>query len=296
MPHWFGELMKTGNYGVDIFLLLSGLGCYYSLSKDGQDLSAFYRKRFFRIFVPYLLIYIPINLIYLSLGGKSLGECLLSLTTMDYWLLHKGAWFVSLIIVLYLAAPLIHTAVSGKWKWGCVAVMVLLIAGLCSIPIQDNSDTSVLHNVQWAFSRAPGFILGMAVAQGCKDRKTVTAAWPILLALLYYPVRLLVPTCDGRWLVAPLIASSFIVVIKMLRSVGFVDRFLTFMGNISLESYLTNISLNTLLVFLIPAFISSPIFWGRILEYSFVIVGGILAAYAVNVLSKRLVAVSVSSK
>ena len=33
MPHWLGKLMDLGNYGVDIFLMLSGLGLYYSLSK-----------------------------------------------------------------------------------------------------------------------------------------------------------------------------------------------------------------------------------------------------------------------
>lgn len=33
MPHWLSKLMDLGNYGVDIFLFLSGLGLFYSLSK-----------------------------------------------------------------------------------------------------------------------------------------------------------------------------------------------------------------------------------------------------------------------
>lgn len=32
MPYWLSKLMDLGNYGVDIFLFLSGLGLFYSLS------------------------------------------------------------------------------------------------------------------------------------------------------------------------------------------------------------------------------------------------------------------------
>ena len=44
--------------GVDIFLLLSGLGLYYSWKRN-SDLMAFYRKRFARILIPYFIVAIP---------------------------------------------------------------------------------------------------------------------------------------------------------------------------------------------------------------------------------------------
>lgn len=34
MPFWLKRLLGLGNLGVDMFLLLSGLGIYYSLSKE----------------------------------------------------------------------------------------------------------------------------------------------------------------------------------------------------------------------------------------------------------------------
>lgn len=34
MPHLLTRIFTQGNYGVDLFLLLSGLGVYYSLSKQ----------------------------------------------------------------------------------------------------------------------------------------------------------------------------------------------------------------------------------------------------------------------
>lgn len=34
MPHFLSRIFNLGNFGVDLFLLLSGLGVYYSLSKQ----------------------------------------------------------------------------------------------------------------------------------------------------------------------------------------------------------------------------------------------------------------------
>lgn len=54
MPHWLSKLMDLGNYGVDIFLFLSGLGLFYSLSKKPitsiRGGINYYKRRGFRIF------------------------------------------------------------------------------------------------------------------------------------------------------------------------------------------------------------------------------------------------------
>ena len=47
-----------GSCGVDIFLFLSGLGLYYSLKKD-RNKREYFRKRFSRILIPYLLVAVP---------------------------------------------------------------------------------------------------------------------------------------------------------------------------------------------------------------------------------------------
>ena len=47
-----------GNLGVDIFLLLSGVGLYYAWSKKPK-LGDFYARRFVRVLVPYLIFALP---------------------------------------------------------------------------------------------------------------------------------------------------------------------------------------------------------------------------------------------
>ena len=59
------KLYKTyiGSSGVDIFLLLSGLGLYYSYSKD-NNLKNFYLRRIKRVLIPYLIISVPVYIWY----------------------------------------------------------------------------------------------------------------------------------------------------------------------------------------------------------------------------------------
>ena len=49
MAHWAHVALAHGNIGVDIFLFLSGIGCWFSLSKGSQTNwgGAFLKKRFF---------------------------------------------------------------------------------------------------------------------------------------------------------------------------------------------------------------------------------------------------------
>lgn len=44
-----------GSGGVDIFVFMSGMGLYYSFSKN-SDIGRFYGRRFRRILIPYLIV------------------------------------------------------------------------------------------------------------------------------------------------------------------------------------------------------------------------------------------------
>ena len=61
-----------------------------------------------------------------------------------------------------------------------------------------------------------------------------------------------------------------------------IEACLEFMGRISLESYLMNICLNALLLYMIPRFFDSRLFYGHFLEYTFVVIAGITGAWWIN--------------
>lgn len=57
-------ILTHGNLGVDIFLLLSGMGLYCSYKKLEENTLVFYKKRLKRLLIPYLFI----SLIYCALN------------------------------------------------------------------------------------------------------------------------------------------------------------------------------------------------------------------------------------
>lgn len=164
MPHIWERIMGLGNFGVDIFLFLSGIGGYYSLSKMPKK-SDYFKKRYLRLGIPYFLITTPFIITYLLMGVYSIPDALLSFTTFDFWLEHKGAWFIAMLIPLYLLSPVFFNLLSGKKKWWMLIILSGCIVVLCNIP----TENSVLSNIQFAFQRVPSYLVGMAIGEYCKS-------------------------------------------------------------------------------------------------------------------------------
>lgn len=290
MPEWLAHVCNLGNYGVDIFLLLSGLGCYYSLKKQSCNEklggASWIKRRFRRILGPYIIVYLPYCMLFFLIGKYGIGDCLLCLSAVEYWFFHRGAWFVSLILILYLLSPLLYRMFIGKMRWVLSIIIILILACLSNIHMVSASNTNVIHNIQNAFSRVPCFILGMVVAQNCMDNIKISPVWLLVLAALGFLLRKIAGLDSGmEWTLVPIIIYIVLIIMNALNKVGLIDGILRFLGKISLESYLTNITINSALVAFIPTYISSPLFYGRWIEYTIVIVIGLMAAYGVHQLN-----------
>jgi hypothetical protein len=290
MPIWMKTLLSLGNYGVEIFLLLSGLGCSYSLSKSNGGYISFWKRRLYRIYIPYLFIFFPYCIVLFFLGVYSISDCLLSCSALEYWIYHRGAWFVSLILPLYFFSPYINKLLANRNKWLYVAVLVSITTFICNIPVQN----TVLNNIQWAFGRSPSFVLGMAIADGCRKGTRIHFLWIVLLAVFYVPLHKLLGWNNVEWTVIPLVIYVVTIFTRWLCRSDLFNKCFVFIGKVSLESYLMNIALNSLLILLIPSYFSSSIFYGRYLEYSIVIVFGTLLAYFVNKQAQRLLKLNIT--
>lgn len=109
-PNSLSNIINYGTMGVNIFLFLSGIGLYYSLKNNG-NIFEFYKKRFTRVIIPYLFIGgLWYGIKYLICGKGDIAQFLYELSTLSFWIEHKGAWFVAAIIPFYLFYPLLF-----KW-------------------------------------------------------------------------------------------------------------------------------------------------------------------------------------
>lgn len=289
MPNILARIFELGNFGVDIFLFLSGLGCYYSLSTN-SNLKDYYKRRYIRIGVPYILITLPFVIFFLLINKYTLYDAILSLTTFNYWLEHRGAWFVALLIPLYLVSPVVYKLLLCKKKILLLALMIICILILCNLEVKHFEYCNILKNIQFVLQRLPSYLIGVAIGKLSKEGyqiRYVNLIFFLSLGLLIYLLcRLCLEDLFVGWLLVPIIIFLLIVFIK---NILFINNFFCFFGRISLESYLSNIYINNLFIVLIPDNINNELLYGRYLEYSIVIVGGILIAIFLNKLSDKMI-------
>lgn len=143
----------TGFIGVDIFLLLSGMGLYYAIQK--HDIKTFYKRRFSRI----LPVILTSAIIMALVDGWSLGQFICNITGINFYLKETFSflWYAVAIIQLYLIFPLYYkffNKAKNKKKFTTLAILVWLI---CTLVFGDvsRSDMFVFTN------RIPVFLIGV---------------------------------------------------------------------------------------------------------------------------------------
>ena len=278
LPFHLNSILGLGQMGVMIFFFVSGLGLYYSTRRMEHSISgiaAWYRKRFVRLFVPYLIIYAPALFISMSDGTfLNWGGYLLNLSTISYWIDKTGCWFVDILLPIYLLTPLWNRLLE-KVTYPIIPT-ILVFAAMMYV---DNFYASAFHQASFFFI---GFWLGRYVRKGiCISMKGMVAigGFFVLLLVGYFVFGI------GELLPIIVMPCMFIgcLVLEKTGSSSLI-RFLNFFGAISLESYLLNVTLMTWIVHfnLLP----EPLFPYR---YLFMVGVGIMLATVVNRLFKPIV-------
>lgn len=249
MGQFVGFLKSNGGFGVDIFLLLSGMGLYYS-TRNGINLKTFYYKRFVRIFPLYFVIVGVCTIIY----GQSFSDFILKATTIGYWTEGKMYdWFIPNIVALYVLFPVFHFAIFNRKHSNMIgiAIVAAMYIGISSLPYGSNFQ---------AWLRWPVFFLGAIVGKWLfvDNIKQIGGVKQILVLLLslvacvwaniYYHEEGLSPTAIpiiklNGWLFRPYFFlvipfSLFSARLISYRSIEKVRQFLRMIGAMSLEVYL----------------------------------------------------------
>lgn len=241
-------IRRNGFYGVDIFLLLSGMGLVYAIEKE--SVGVFYRKRFLRLLVPYLFI----GIIRFLIEKWPITVFLTHISGYDFYAvdMYSFLWFVPAIATLYLLFPL-YCMLMKKSGNACAFTGAVIIVWLfASICLSD-----VLRIDLYGFTnRIPIFVIGVLIGwtQKRQDDNFAGIHWVMLglmfvlglyLAYLtgYRDMPLLVPVQDV-FLPGVLIAFSGSLLLGKifdLLSKGGVGRAVVkvfaFIGTFSLELY-----------------------------------------------------------
>ena len=165
-------LMKTalsfGGARVHVFILVSGFGLYLSFLHNPTTYVEFLKKRFMRVYLPYLLI-IPLFVAFYYWGKgsfdlKTLASHVFLFKMFNHALDTSYAyslWFISTIFQFYLFWPVILKL--GKHRYGLLIAIVVSLAWAAVVGLigrQDNRAWSSFF-LQYLWE----FVLGMKLAE-----------------------------------------------------------------------------------------------------------------------------------
>ena len=255
-------LKRFGNLGVDIFLLLSGIGLFNSaqrLRREYEDhwVVAFYRKRVIRILPATIICLLPWYLYLYREQDVNMLRWLLDITSLSFWIDGKNrGWYVALSIVLYLMFPIFYCMLV-KGKSNRLLSFIVLIA----IDIAFNTAIAIYKpdwfgKVNLALCRVPVFILGCFLASKVKDN--IEQGWLALICLLaaillvFLRIRFIEPLkIYGIWRYLYGALGFCITVVTSVIFHSFHGKWLSkifsFFGKYTLELYLTHTQILTVM-------------------------------------------------
>ena len=285
MPVLFERLIRWGGIGVDIFLFLSGVGMYYSLQKK-RKLGEWYCHRFLRILVPFLFFSIPYYIFRWFFDNDGIWHFLGNITTLSFWTRHEGAWFVAMLIPLYLLTPWLAYTIN-RWQKRYVPTLALCALSVLGSMIPTHNE--VIRNIQMCLGHIPSFFLGYWIGKYVQSgvrcgRKMCILGASFLFVTFFVFALLHIPK---NWLIVLPLLAAFVVLFD-INPATTTNTVFSFLGMISLESYLTNIYLPVVMRKLGIKVFFETIEPRLYLYYLIIIVIGISLAYLGHMASKRI--------
>lgn len=231
-----GFVAQYGFAGVDIFMLVSGLGLYYSLSKR-KSLHRFYKKRLIRIIPTYYVLGIIFSLLFCH---DSIIEYLFRYSTIGFW---TGGiyweWYIPSIIMLYLISPFLKNMFDRRMIMIlfvlCISILIIAYLLIDKGHIIDRTHFFFLY-------RIPEFIFGMTCAHWIKNNVSskyfiafLVAGIPFFVVLFPYHHQIYNYKYFSLLFLLPFFTFVFILISKNIKWLNPIMRKI---GDSSLEIYL----------------------------------------------------------
>ena len=239
-------IQYIGNCGVDIFLLLSGAGLYFSFSKN-PDLPSFWRKRLLRV-LPSSVIAAFIFSCFT--GSPNIWIFLARITFLDFYLCKTQVpifWYVSAILLFYLLFPLFFKIIE---KYRYLGLTLIIVISVIITMIVFFTLPEMFNQWEMLLARIPVFATGIVLGQVIERDIKISNVMVLLICLIgviYFGGMMITINVLPEeylflrhYLYLPF-SILFVIIISFVRShieVAFIVKPLEFLGIYSLEVYL----------------------------------------------------------
>ena len=267
-----GFIAQYGFAGVEIFMLVSGFGLYFSLNKN-SNISHFYKKRLLRIFPTYYILGIFASTL---LYHDTIISYLYRYTTIGFWIGGVySEWYIPSIVILYLFAPFLKKLFD--WKLLYIIAVVCCICLIISYILVANNLITKGEPHFFMLYRIPAFLLGMACAYWIKNSISKKYFYYLLLAgipffLLLFPRHHEIYNFKYFSLIflLPLLTICFTSISKLIR---IINPLLSAIGKASLEIYIIQ---GMIFHAIVTELIKIPIEFHDMISIFFIILSSIL--------------------
>ena len=255
-----GYIFLIGSIGVEIFLFLSGMGLYFSMSRN-NNIGQFYRKRFQRVLIPYLIW----GLIFwlwsdIFIAHKSVRRFLIDYTTISTWTQGKRVmWYVNFILVMYLLFPILFQFLRKEKPHRGIRTAILVCVSFGLTIAMKFIFKDIYKNIEIELYRIPIFIIGVYYGKAIAEERKLSK---IDISLIVFGILLKIGYALGKLGIVPylnkiparmvqcfyclIIMFIFAVIAKICINTK-INTVLTFCGKYSFELYITHMAIRSIM-------------------------------------------------
>lgn len=246
------SVKNMGNMGVDIFMFLSGIGLWFSWSRN-PSFTYFYSRRIWRIYPEYFvmacLLYIPDYFQPAPLHSHDVAELIFNICiNLCFWTRGDNAyWFIPAIMALYVIAPFYMNMIRRHEICRWMPVVFILFSFLLqyNMPLHQ-----AFNHLEIFISRIPIFLIGLNCGQAVLEKRQLRPSSFYLVLIIFvvsfsvclnFAMRSLgsYPMFLMRMAYIPLSLSTVFLLCKLFSvTPPCLVSVATFVGGVSLEAYL----------------------------------------------------------
>lgn len=253
--------------GVDGFLFLSGLGLYFSLKRQPNK-KVFYQKRWTKLFIPYIIVAIPVWF-WIDIITKKEG---VSSFLIDFFFLsffqdgQRLFWYVLMIAFCYLIFPYLFEVVDqvSDQVSERLRTMALCLAVIVFTVMLQLYHNDLYQNISIALTRFPVFFVGIAIGKSTYEKRNMSVYTPFVMLgislLLLGPLEFYNKTIFGMFIRGALnisICLVFVVILSLIDEkkdwfkiksiIKLFTSVLEWFGKYTFELYLVHISIRRIM-------------------------------------------------
>ncbi len=299
------RILLHGGTAVYVFALLSGMGLFFSLAKAGgigqYSKKEYYKRRFIRLLLPYLLISCVWYGIRYIIFEKDIFNFLYELSTLSFWIENDGAWYVAMLIPAYAVFPLYFDWIErGKRGIKTISVSLLLLLFYISLFFISSDMFSQFWRVLLSYILiCIGNYIGKPISEGKRQLPILFFVCLVIVAMKVIPVvnENLIFINISYASIGIVFAFVFVWILDKLK-LKVINNFFAFFGDMSLELYLTNIYIIHALKYFNAdeKFNKISADYGGYIQLVFVFVLGVLISCITMLLIKLIIKRKLSSK